>query len=233
MFGMLVGSVFDGLAVSTSLLMELHSLIQQRVLEPPTWPLVFEASFSEAYEGFSVVPSSGRWYYHYNTSSGGSKRWRVDHLEPQRNNFCGCVLPDESSSCQLFFTPDGLYVNFPALDNECCRLCTAEGGCSPLKPDWLSRAHPTRSAGADIIDGRQCYQYCTPGAQFLDCMSYDAFGWPCRYSESWSPSPTLHIVHNLTFTSWTNHINDPHIFDLPMPCQTPCPRQFPACMNPN
>ncbi|ETW01618.1 hypothetical protein H310_06250 [Aphanomyces invadans] len=231
---MLVHTVLEGLAASASMVIQLHSMMQLTPLDaPPAWPPVFEASFSEVYEGVPVAPSSGNWYYSYNSSKGGAIQWRVDHIEPQRNNFCGCVLPHATSTCQLFFAPDGMYVHFPAVEDLCCRLCTSESGCSPLKPDWLSGAHPTRSKDPDLIHGRECYQFCTPGAQFMDCMSYDAFGVPCRYSESWSPAPKWTIVHNLTFTSWALRLTDSSVFDLPKSCTAPCRRLFPACMSPN
>ncbi|KAF0694903.1 Aste57867_14245 [Aphanomyces stellatus] len=213
-----------------------HGLLVDDVppASPPAWPAAFEASFTEFFEGFPVAPSTGRWYYQYDASAGGAKNWRVDHMTPQHNNFCACAQPGVTETCELYFAIDGMYVNFPSLptDDACCRLCTSESGCSPLKPDWLSGNDPTRT-GVDLIGGRQCYQYCTPGAQFLDCMSYDAAGVPCRYSESWSPTPAWRIVHNLTFTSWTNQLRDASVFTLPNACQKPCPRQFPACMTPS
>nr|AIG56129.1 secreted protein [Achlya hypogyna] len=212
---------------------------------PPPFPSEVQATFTECalamsvdstvqtFEGYDVPDSSGAWYYQYHVH--GAKNWRVDHdtVEkhlsiPQANNFCACAKGDTTETCSLYFTQGNLFVNFPTLGNACCRLCDATtAGCGVLRPDWLSAA-PVTHTGVDVLDGRTCYQYCTPGYQFDDCMSYDDYGFPCRYSETWGD-----VVHNLTFTSWVVQAQRPATFDLPSPaCAVDCPKLFPACMMP-
>ncbi|OQS02027.1 hypothetical protein THRCLA_05567 [Thraustotheca clavata] len=200
-------------------------------LPPPPFPSEVHATFVETYEGYDVPESTGSWFYQYHRH--GNKNWRVDHDEPQNNNFCACADPNTTSSCSLYFTNGNMYVNFPDLDDKCCRLCDATtAGCGVLEPDWLSASSPV-STGVDMIDGRICYQFCTPGYQFLDCMSYDDYGMPCRYSETWAPSSDTLIVHNLTFTSWFVHTQAPSIFEIPDTCNQDCPNMFPMCMAPS
>ncbi|KDO16995.1 hypothetical protein SPRG_17564 [Saprolegnia parasitica CBS 223.65] len=193
---------------------------------PPAWPATFQANFTEVFSGFPAAPSTGAWYYRYEAN--GPHQWRADHNAPQANNFCKCAKPGVTDTCQLFFEPSALFVHFPSL-GACCSLCSAADGCSPLKPDWLSGNQPQRTPGSEMIDGRRCFQYCTPGAVFNDCMSYDENGKPCQYSETSTFSPSFTVVHNLTFTSWSKHISDASVFDLPAQCKEPCPRQFNQC----
>ena len=200
--------------------------------QPAPWPGAFSVRFSEWITPFAPGPpppaSHGAWLYSYATKS-----WRAEHgtaTEQQFNNFCACAS-NTTAACALIFTADGhMYADFPSAPDDCCRVCDAADGCSVLKPDWLSSASDRVYAGASVIDGRTCYEYCIPGADAIaDCLLFEADQTPCRYSESFNFSGAV-IVHNLTFTPGSFKVGPqpPSAFAVRPECSKACPRVFPT-----
>ncbi|EQC36350.1 hypothetical protein SDRG_06455 [Saprolegnia diclina VS20] len=205
---------------------DIDTLTYDAPAPPPPFPNDVAATFLETFDGSDVPDSTGAWFYHYHAAS-GDKNWRVEHDAPQADPFCQCAQPNSTDACTLYYTKESLYVHFPSQVGACCRLCDATTpGCGMLSPTWLSASPALRYTGFDELDGRLCYQFCPPPTGTVtDCMSYDDYGLPCRFTET-----TATTVHNLTFTSWTVTTQPPSTFALPaLSCDTNCASLFPTC----
>jgi len=199
---------------------------------PPPLADAFSVRFAETFSGYPAAPSSGAWFYDY-----PARLWRAEHDAPQVNNFCSCANNATTDACALLFVPaapapyagGGLFVDFPARPDDCCWLCGAAEGCTPLTPTWLSGAKYT-SAG---VDAAGCDISCVPGDQAAaDCLSYPRGGSrvPCLYTETFSFGPGQTVVHNLTFdrASYAEGAPPAALFRVRDACAKPCPRLFPA-----
>ena len=194
---------------------------------PAPFPNQFVAAFQEvlSLNGVDQPRTSGAWFYDIK-----DQHWRADHHAPQANNFCACANNATHEACSLIFTDGHLFVDFVDAPANCCHLCDKADGCSPLLPTWISQpaTGPAVFKGAYVDDdGRDCFNYCIPGAAAaLDCWAIHSDNSPCQYSEVFD-FPGMHIVHNLTMTSWQEIAPPPSAFLVRPSCQQPCPRVFP------
>lgn len=169
--------------------------------------------------------SSNEGFWHYNWPT---KEMRYDHGEGQANNFCQCAGLQTASHCNLIFSPQDMWVHFPDL-KKCCRACTAEQGCSILKPDWISGGNYSYGGRFKLgMDVELCDTWSEPGAVATDIWSSTVEGGlPCQYREYFSEFRALHILN--MYTSKYEDSVEKGVFDVPSYCTEDCPRHGSQC----
>lgn len=202
---------------------------------PASLPQTFTVEFRElAYSHNASMPggigpisanSTGSWSYDW-----PSRRWLYEHGPGYASQFCSMNNALEQR-CRLHFTnTSDMIVEYQ--NGTCCSLCTAEVGCSIMRPDWLTHGGftPVRQPDA-LLDGKVCTGYARPGADAeIDAWFTTNAGLPCVYFEEFHfPGAPLKWYHNITFdlsTYKTDPIPDA-VFALPDRCRAACPKRFP------
>lgn len=104
-------------------------------VNPPVYNYSYHIAFDQAYTVNSTVYRvNGQKYY-----DPANNRERTDRANGRYNAFCGTVLPNVTTSCQLFTKDNKRWIVFPQR-TQCCFCCDGAHGCGVLKPDWLAGA---------------------------------------------------------------------------------------------
>jgi hypothetical protein len=104
-------------------------------IEPPQLDDSFHVNFDETFiQNGSSFKINGQWFYDFKNN-----RERTDRINGKYDIFCGTVLPNVSTYCQLYTVNSKRYIVFPQ-KNQCCFCCDSSHGCGILKKDWLSGA---------------------------------------------------------------------------------------------
>lgn len=124
-------------------------------LEPPQWPLAFQATFTRSYLqplANSFTNITGALYYNFT-----SAQLRIDLSNGRLDRYCGFNGGKSllNTPCSQVVGQGQRYLVYPEL-GECCVCCSAQDGCGVLDFDWLRNA--TFVSSVDF-GGREAFQW--------------------------------------------------------------------------
>ena len=114
--------------------------------DPPIYNYPYYTSFEmELYSSFSNGNSTCHGQEWIDPNKG---LWRVDRGNGKDNDFCGTVIPGQSTPCIHYYIDGKMWLVFPDR-YECCFCCEASRGCGIAKPDFFKDA---KYEGAEAVD---------------------------------------------------------------------------------
>jgi len=185
------------------------------------WPDAFFANFSEHLNSSFLFPNSSHGanftaYYALDLSYkgkdghvGASAVYRSDGKTALK--ICHAFHPN--TACIQMKVSGHLYLVYPEI-NECCRCCSWEHGCGPLKRNWTA---PAVYMGRRNISGLQCDKFSVAGE--IEAENYLAQTTDGKHLCELDNGGIDQMYFDQT--SWLDSV-DPGLFDLPAGCDAHC-----------
>jgi hypothetical protein len=104
-------------------------------ISPPLLPESFQIAVDETYiQNGTHYRVNAQYYY-----EAAKNRSRVDRVNGRYNDYCGSVLPNDTTPCTQLVTKGNRWIYFTG-KRQCCLCCTSAQGCGILKRNWLEGA---------------------------------------------------------------------------------------------